>query len=92
MKRSDITIASISKRGGKYLVRSSWYDDENKTFSKYNDAKTYAAEFEILKNKGFLSTDSSSSFASYFWDWFETYKESSVTDRTKQTYKQAYNA
>ena len=60
-------MASISKRSGKYLVRSSWYDDENKrhsknkTFSKCNDAKAYAAELEILKNKGFLSTDSSSS-------------------------------
>ncbi|ARW24617.1 Integrase [Pediococcus acidilactici] len=35
--------------------------------------------------------DKSIVFADYFWDWFELYKESSVTNRTYATYRQLYN-
>ncbi|MFT9412079.1 tyrosine-type recombinase/integrase [Liquorilactobacillus hordei] len=91
-------MASIKKKNGKYYVRVSWYDEnnnrqfKNKSFTKISEAKSYAAELEVLKSKDFLSVDSSSPFADYFWNWFETYKEPSVTERTMLTYKQAYNA
>ncbi|MFT8632663.1 MAG: tyrosine-type recombinase/integrase [Liquorilactobacillus ghanensis] len=91
-------MASIRKKNGKYQVRVSWYDDQNKrrfktkTFVKKSEATSYANELEVLKSKDFISADSSMPFTEYFWNWFETYKEPSVSDRTKLTYKQAYNA
>lgn len=91
-------MASIRKKNGKYQVRVSWYDDQDKrhfktkTFSKKSEATSYASELEVLKSKDFISTDSSTPFAEYFWNWFEIYKEPSVSDRTKLTYWQAYNA
>jgi hypothetical protein len=91
-------MASIRKKNGKYQVRVSWYDDQNKrhfktkAFIKKSDATSYASELEVLKSKDFISVDSSTPFAEYFWNWFETYKEPSVSERTKLTYKQAYNA
>lgn len=91
-------MASIRKKNGKYQVRVSWYDENNKrrfktkSFAKKSEATSYASELEVLKSKDFISVDSSTPFAEYFWNWFETYKEPSVSDRTKLTYRQTYNA
>lgn len=91
-------MAYLQKRNGRWYVRVSWTGDDgkrhtkNKTFDRKPDAVAFGNEIETLKAKGFVSVDSSDPFAKYFWDWFETYKESSVSERTMLTYKQAYNA
>lgn len=91
-------MAEIKERNGKWLSRVVWTDEngicrsKSKSFDKKRDAQVFANEIENLKIKGFISVDSSSPFCDYFWNWFETYKESSVSERTKLTYQQAFNA
>ncbi|MBZ2405153.1 tyrosine-type recombinase/integrase [Liquorilactobacillus hordei] len=91
-------MAEIKERNGKWLSRVVWTDEngirrsKSKSFDKKRDAQAFANEIENLKIKGFISVDSSSPFCDYFWNWFETYKGSSVSERTKLTYQQAFNA
>ena len=91
-------MASIFKKGKGYMVRVSWYDEDgkrkykNKTgFKTKREAQIYANELENLKARNFISQNSKTPFPEYFWSWFETYKESSVSERTKLTYKNAFN-
>ena len=91
-------MASIFKKGKGYMVRVSWYDEngkrkyKNKTgFKTKREAQIYANELENLKARNFISQNSKTPFPEYFWSWFETYKESSVSERTKLTYKNAFN-
>lgn len=91
-------MASIFKKGSGYAVRVSWYDEngnrkfKNKAgFKTKREAQIYANEIEILKARNFISQNSKTPFPEYFWAWFETYKEPAVTERTKATYKNAFN-
>lgn len=90
-------MATIIKRGSSYQVRVYWTEDgrrksKAKTFKSLREARLYAAELELLKARNFISQNSKTPFPEYFWAWFETYKESSVTERTKLTYKSAFKA
>ena len=91
-------MASIRKRGNKFEVRMSWQDSQgmnhqkSKSFVSKTEAKAYAADMEHYKNRGFVSIDSKTNFPEYFWNWFTTYKEANVTERTRLTYRQVYHA
>ncbi|EJF02128.1 tyrosine-type recombinase/integrase [Liquorilactobacillus mali] len=91
-------MAYVRQHGDKWQVRMTWIDvdnkrhTKNKSFSSKREAISYGNKLEVLKQNGFASVDSSSYFPDYFWEWFQTYKESSVTERTKKTYEQTYNA
>ncbi len=91
-------MAYVRQHGDKWQVRMTWIDEDNKrhtkskSFISKREAISYGNKLEVLKQNGFASVDSSSYFPDYFWEWFQTYKESSVTERTKRTYEQTYNA
>ena len=55
-------------------------------------ATQWVIEMENKKYKDELSINGDIPFAEYFWKWFETYKEDSVSDRTYRTYVTAYHA
>ncbi|WP_420222902.1 tyrosine-type recombinase/integrase [Pediococcus acidilactici] len=87
-------MASIKKQNGKWTARITWRDEEGKRHykSKYNfktqsEAELWAADFQLNKR----DIDSETYFPAYFYDWYLTYKEPSVTNRTKATYLQLYN-
>lgn len=87
-------MASIKKQNGKWTARITWRDEEGKRHykSKYNfktqsEAELWAADFQLNKR----DIDSETYFPAYFYDWYLTYKEPSVTNRTKATYMQLYN-
>ena len=90
-------MAEISKRGSGYQVRVYWIEDGQRKsksksgFKTKREAQIYANELENLKARNFISQNSKTPFPEYFWSWFETYKESSVSERTKLTYKNAFN-
>lgn len=90
-------MAEISKRGSGYQVRVYWIEDGKRKskskggFKTKREAQIYANELENLKARNFISQNSKTPFPKYFWSWFETYKESSVSERTKLTYKNAFN-
>ncbi|MDE1524893.1 site-specific integrase [Ligilactobacillus salivarius] len=90
-------MAEISKRGSGYQVRVYWIEDGKRKskskggFKTKHEAQIYANELENLKARNFISQNSKTPFPEYFWSWFETYKESSVSERTKLTYKNAFN-
>lgn len=90
-------MGTIIKRGKTYRATVSWYEDGVRKFKSKSGFKTkreaqiYANELENLKARNFISQNSKTPFPEYFWSWFETYKESSVSERTKLTYKNAFN-
>ena len=90
-------MGTIIKRGKTYRATVSWYEDgvrkfKSKTgFKTKREAQIYDNELENLKARNFISQNSKTPFPEYFWSWFETYKESSVSERTKLTYKNAFN-
>ncbi len=83
---------------GKYKARVRWFDSDGTRHSKSEQFETkalatqWALEMENRKHKNELSTNGDIPFAEYFWKWFETYKEDSVSDRTYRTYLTAYHA
>jgi integrase len=90
-------MASINKRNGKWQVRASYKDETGKFktkskggFRTKREAELWSKTIEYDLSQGDL-VDGSKLFADYFWDWFETYKESTVRDRTKLTYFQAHH-
>lgn len=91
-------MASISKRGKTWQTKVSYYDDNGDRkwvtkggFRTKAEASVYVTDIEKHKNDGDLKIDNTMLFADYFWNWFETYKESSVRDRTKLTYESAHH-
>lgn len=90
-------MGTIIKRGKTYRATVSWYEDGVRKFKSKSGFKTkreaqiYANELENLKARNFISQNSKTPFPEYFWSWFETYKESSVSERTKLTYKNDFN-
>lgn len=91
-------MASIKKRGAGWQVRVSYKDETGKFrtknqggFKTKREAQLFANEYEIKSDNGELTSKKPPLFADYFWEWFETYKESSVRDRTKATYTQAHH-
>ncbi|ANK66883.1 integrase [Loigolactobacillus backii] len=91
-------MASIAIRDGLYQAKVYFYDKDGKRHAKSHtgfktqkEAQKWANSMQKRVFDDQVSIDSSTPLPYYFWDWFETYKESSVTDRTKSTYKQVYN-
>jgi len=91
-------MASIKKdKNGKWLTRVSYKDASGKYRTKTQRSRTkaeaidFANEYEFKSGRDELTGNISPYFTTYFWDWFETYKESSVRERTRATYVQAYN-
>lgn len=90
-------MASISKVGKKYKARVFFYDKngerhaKGQTFDNENEAKRWATSMQKRVYDDQVTIDSSYPLPDYFWDWFETYKEPTVSERTKLTYKQVHN-
>lgn len=91
-------MAAITKRGKTWQARMSYKDKDGnfkiKTtggFKTKREANEFANQFEVDRATGNLITDETPLFKNYFGDWFETYKESSVRERTRLTYVQAHN-
>ncbi|MDK1716424.1 Arm DNA-binding domain-containing protein [Dellaglioa algida] len=55
-------------------------------FKTKREAELYGAETEIKANRSQLSIAKELPFPAYYLDWFETYKEANVIQRTKATY------
>lgn len=94
-----LKLASIKKRGNYWQARVDYYDHNHKRhfknksgFATKREATIWATEKENELNVGNSITNSETPFDEYFWNWFEQFKEMNVTERTKLTYKQAYNA
>lgn len=90
-------MASFTKRNGKWRVRLSFKDADGnfKTKSKQGfetkkEAQAFAATYEVNENSN-LTSKLPKTVPEYFWNWFETYKESTIVDRTKLQYKHTYN-
>jgi len=90
-------MASISKRGKSWQARISYKtpDGEHKVktkggFSTKKAAEIFASEFNVNRENGLLVSSQAPLFKDYFWTWFETYKESSIGERTYLTYKQSH--
>lgn len=60
-------------------------------FKTKKEATLFANNVEIEKANGELKSTKPQLFREYFWEWYETYKESTVRQRTQTTYLQAYN-
>lgn len=91
-------MASITKRGKSWQARISYKDADGKFKTKTHGgfrtksvATAWANQFEVDKNNGDLVVDTPPLFPDYFWSWFETYKESSVRERTRLTYVTAHH-
>lgn len=87
-------MASIKKVNGKWVARMTWYDEDGNRhyknkhdFKSRSDAELWVADIQLNKK----NIDGDTFFPSYFKDWFKTYKEPSVSNRTKATYMQLYN-
>ena len=92
-------MASITKRGKDWQAKVYYYDHDHvrhakskKGFTTKREATIWATEKENELNVGNSITNSETPFDEYFWNWFEQFKEMNVSERTKLTYKQAYNA
>lgn len=92
-------MASIKKRGNYWQARVDYYDYEHKRrfksksgFITKREAQIWATAKENELNNGRSIVNSDTPFDKYFWNWFEQFKEMNVSERTKATYKQAYNA
>lgn len=91
-------MASITKRGDTWQAKVYYYDENGirhakskSGFKTQSEAKYYALDIQKRSFDGVLKIDSDTYFPEYFWNWFQTYKESNVTIRTKRTYQQVHN-
>ena len=87
-------MASITKRGKSWQARISYKDADGKFKTKTHGgfrtksvATAWANQFEVDRNNGKIVTTVVPYFKDYFWDWYQTYKEPSVKDRTRLTYE-----
>ena len=90
-------MASYVKRPAGWLVRVSYKDETGKFrtknqggFKTKREAQLFANEYEIKSSKGELTSKQPPLFYDYFWEWYETYRESSIRNRTVGTYVYAH--
>ncbi|MGV0167646.1 tyrosine-type recombinase/integrase [Furfurilactobacillus sp. WILCCON 0119] len=90
-------MASVFKRGKTWTTRVSSKNADGKReqksiggFRTKSEAIKAGNELELKAANGELAIDDTTPFPTYFWDWFKTYKASSVTDRTRATYAQLH--
>lgn len=91
-------MANITKRGNKWQARIDYYDDFGKRhfksksgFKTKKEAQLYISQMTIDKRNGKLIKNESPLFSDYFWSWFETYKENTISERTKKHYLHTFN-
>ena len=89
-------MAYIKKRGKSWQAQVSWYDERNnrkyKTksgFATKMQAKKWANEFEVAKDKNLIS-DQDPIFADYFEEWYKRYKAPGKSNNTKNRYAHIY--
>lgn len=92
-------MASITKRGKSWQARISYKTPDGKKkvktkggFKTKREAQLYADQLQVDRENGAIVSTNVPLFADYFWQWFQTYKESTVRERTKLTYVQAHHA
>lgn len=85
-------MASITKRFGKWQVRVAWRDADGKWRSRNKSgfptkasARKWGIEQEQLLNNGQI-TNSNPEWASYFDDWYTTYKKNKISKSTSRLY------
>lgn len=88
-------MASIKKRGNSWRVRVSYKDAQGdykiaskEGFRTKKEAMIAANEMQKQSFDGTLSKDSNTPFPDYFNQWYQTFKEPMIRDRTKATYVQ----
>lgn len=91
-------MANIIKRGKKWQARIDYYDNQGKRhfksksgFKTKKEAQLFISQMIVDKNSGKFIPDTPPLFYEYFWNWFETYKEKTIVDRTKRQYIHTYN-
>ena len=87
-------MASITKRGKSWQARISYKDASGKFktkthggFRSKSAATAWANQFEVDRSNGKIVTAVVPYFKDYFWDWYQTYKEPGIKDRTRLTYE-----
>lgn len=81
---------------GKWEVRTSWYDSNHKRhyikrkFRLKSQAESFERSIGQDKENGTISVRSKLSFPEYFLQWFQTYKEASLGERSVLVYQSAY--
>lgn len=91
-------MASIKKRGHVWQVRVSYQDKQgiNRTKSKSGfktkrEAEIYAADLQQQSFNGEITLNENTPFVQYFKEWYELFKEPSISRRTKLTYEASTN-
>ncbi|USS87636.1 site-specific integrase [Fructilactobacillus hinvesii] len=91
-------MADIRKRGKAWQARIDYYDDNGKRhfksktgFKSKHEAQVFISQMIVDKSSGQFIPDVQPLFYDYFWRWFKTYKEKTITDRTKQQYVHTLN-
>ncbi|STX20425.1 site-specific integrase [Levilactobacillus brevis] len=87
-------MASITKRGKSWQARISYKDTDGKAkikthggFRTKGEATAWANQFSVDRNSGKLVMAEVPYFKDYFWEWYKTYKEPGVKERTRLTYE-----
>ncbi|USS86449.1 site-specific integrase [Fructilactobacillus cliffordii] len=86
-------MADIRKRGKAWQARIDYYDDNGKRhfksktgFKSKREAQVFISQMIVDKSSGQFVPNVPPLFYDYFWNWFQTYKEKTVTERTKRDY------
>ncbi|CUQ99446.1 phage integrase [Lactobacillus phage EV3] len=89
---------AILKHHGKWMARIYYKDDEGKRhsiakggFKTKREAEFYLSQMKLDQRNGELVKNESPLFYDYFWKWFETYKEKTISERTKRHYTHTFN-
>lgn len=88
-------MANIKKRGKVWQARVFYTDQtghrkskSKSGFATKKEAQMYANELQTQAYNGQLSTNPDQPLAAYFQNWYQTYKEPVVNERTKASYIQ----
>ncbi|WP_156656543.1 tyrosine-type recombinase/integrase, partial [Fructilactobacillus florum] len=91
-------MADIIKRYGKYQARVDYYDDDGKRhfksksgFKTKKEAQLFVSQMVVDKMSKKFVPNTPPLFYKYFWSWFETYKEKTITNSTIRQYVHTYN-
>lgn len=92
-------MASIKKRGKFWQAKLYYYDKDGKRHAKSKsgfetkkEAEIFARNYEIKIENGEISKKGAPFFPEYYLEWFETYREPGVTNRTKVMYRRIYKS
>lgn len=90
-------MSNIIKRGKTWQARIDYYDEDGKRhfksksgFKTKKEATIFSSQMIVDKQTKKFVPNKPPYFYEYFWRWFETYKERTVTERTKLKYVNTY--